>query len=528
MTAFRRLLAAATILASLGAPAAADAGWSSPKPLSPAAPGSVSEMDIGFDADGNALAAWTHTAPGGDTVLWAATRPAGGAWSTPKLLAGDDAVYGGDDAFPPTVVVHPGGRAAVQWTENTPKIPSRTIVAVAIGQAGGAIGDPFVPHSTGVNHDAAEAVFDAEGALHLVYDAGLSGDNRIYERTLAAGSDTWSDATPVAPAMSVPQYELDLAIDADGNRALVWTSGFFDAPAIQAAVRPAGGAWTAPAELQAGDGATRPRVAIMPGGRVVAIWGTGTAAAYGIGADAPSWSQPAAMVSDEELIDLQRDELGRLHLLTRTGSELRHRAMAVDSTSFAPFTAVDDSPVSFDFGPALAIGPDGEAAVSWYDGNGRGRVRLFDGETWKPAEEKPATTTTTQPPQVQPPPMVPPVAEIVKVLGTFPKAPVVTPAAATFEQSFPGPGQAKWDLFLGRPAVAVAAAAKKKAKPVLLGTSSRTIAAAGKVKAKIKVGAKRRAALKKAKKPAVYLRTTFTDLTGRTVQTLKKVRYKRR
>src|SRR5919107_847391 len=116
MTAFRRLLAAATILASLGVPAAAQAGWSAPKPLSPSGSGSVSDLDIGFDADGNAVAAWTQLPAGGDTQLWVATRPAGGSWSAPKLLAGDDPVYGGDDAFAPTVVVHPGGRAVVQWT----------------------------------------------------------------------------------------------------------------------------------------------------------------------------------------------------------------------------------------------------------------------------------------------------------------------------------------------------------------------------------------------------------------------------
>ena len=676
----RRLLAAATTVAAFGLPAAAHAGWSAPKPVSPAdRTGSVSDFDIGFDADGDAVAAWTQSPEGeGNSELWVATRPAGGAWSAPKLLAADDPVYGNDDAFPPSVVVHPGGRAAVQWTENTPKIPYRTVVGIAVGEAGGAIGDSFVPHSTGVNHDPAEPVFAPDGTLHLVYQAGLNADNRIYERSLAPGATAWSEPSPVAPAMSVPQYELDHAIDADGNRALVWTSDYIDEQDINAAVRPAGGTWSAPAQLEANiSGGTRPRVTITPQGRALAAWGAARLAAFAFGSEDQTWSAPATVASNATVVDMQSGADGVAHLLTQEGPALRHRTLAPDATTFGDAVAIDGTPDDHDFDPGLAVGPGGEAAAAWHDSSGNSRVALFDGDGWdassavnpegvdayrrasiawdnlgsvvaglplrraadgpeaadvvvldrtapdlveasmqttgvagsalrysaaatedwsairyewsfgdggkatgasvehtwaaagrssatlrivsdggtlelpaaevviSPAtegghheepkpEEKPVTqppvTSTPSTPQTGGQPSLPTVAEVVKVLGTFPKAPVVTPAEASFEQSFPGPGKAKWDLFLGRPAAPplARASAGAKAKPVLLGSSSKTIATAGKVKTKIKVSKKRRAALKRAKRPAVYLRTTFTDVTGRTVVAVKKVRFKRR
>lgn len=370
----RSLTAAALSLSALALPGAAHASFTAPEPISSS--GTVSEVDIATDAAGNAVAAWTQFTTS-DADVYVATRPAGGAWSAPDKLTSDTPTYSGDDAFTPSVVVRPDGKAVVVWTENTPAPPtSRTVVSAAVGEAGGAFGDAV--QLTTTNSDVAEPVFDAAGDLHLVYDEGLSGGNALYERILPAGSATWGDAVAIpGTELALPQYAVDLAIDAAGNAAVTWTSDYYDSTDVRAAHRVAGGEWVTHGLLEenyAGDATTH--VAIDGSGQALVVYGSSRMSALDLGAAMPTWSAPADLTPGETALDLQTAPDGSLLMLGQTGSDVVVSSFAAGTTAPSDSGAVDDT-AGYDRDPRITLNPAGGFAVSWWAMGEGAHVAVF-------------------------------------------------------------------------------------------------------------------------------------------------------
>lgn len=656
-------LAVAAIAGALALPTPASAAWTVPLPISPDAHGgNIRDVDVAFDAAGNAVAAWTRHPSGANADIWAATRPQGGAWSEPVKLTTDAPSHSGDDAFVPSVVVAPSGRAVIMWTENTALIPSRTVVSAATAKAGESIGSAVTLSATSVNASPAEPVFDAGDTAHLVYGQGLSADNAIYSRTLAADASEWSSPEVVAPSMSVPQYDLDFDIDENGNQVLAWSSDYFGDWDVNVAYRRPGESWSA---LQiAVDEPTDPQPRVAIGDRrAVVVWGESRWSKVDLRDILPVWDDPVELATGERVKGAHSDASGAVHVLTWSDAVKVH-TLEQGASSFGAGVPVDgSSPGQYEYDPAMAVAPHGEIAVAWrnassgvgvavgsgssydtstlalgadpmvyskpspaFDGLGnvavafdrdRGPDRpkgpdlsvldrtapvlessVFEAEgmagqsllfsatasddwspvtyswdmgdgaaavesashsysyatagvksvqltinaggsrteqigqvTVAPAKDEavinpPAPTPTATPtPQTQP--QAPPAETVVKALETFVKPPVVNSKTAKFTQTFPSLGKAVWGLYLNKVPVAAKARAAKKAKPVLLGKSSKTIAGAGEVSASVKIKKSKSKALRKARKAKVYLQTTFTDAFGRTFVTVSRVKVKK-
>src|SRR5207247_772078 len=84
------------------------------------------QPDVAMDSNGNAVAVWTCT-PTGASRVRTSTRPNGGSWSTPVVLA--------NNASNPQVSIDPQGNATAVW-EKSNTVESATM------PAGGSFGPP--------------------------------------------------------------------------------------------------------------------------------------------------------------------------------------------------------------------------------------------------------------------------------------------------------------------------------------------------------------------------------------------------
>lgn len=153
---------------------------------------------------------------GGQSEVQSSVHPVGGGWQTPVVLS-----VAGEASEPPVVTVDPQGDATAVWVD-----AGHDIVKAAVRPAGGAWSVP-------VN-------VSAEGTNYLQHDS-----------------------------------DPHVVVDAHGNASTVWElyHATHETDAVQAAVRPAGGAWEAPVDLDSGElSVVNPRLAVDPQGDVTAVW----------------------------------------------------------------------------------------------------------------------------------------------------------------------------------------------------------------------------------------------------------------
>src|SRR5207244_1812967 len=92
-------------------------------------------------------------------------------------------------------------------------------------------------------------------------------------RPIATGA--WEGPVALNPGADPnSSYDVHLAVNGEGAAVAAWQTNFSGrGSGIEAAIRPAGGTWQAPAELSAAaDIQQFPRVAIDAAGNAVAVW----------------------------------------------------------------------------------------------------------------------------------------------------------------------------------------------------------------------------------------------------------------
>ena len=216
---------------------------------------------LGFDANGDAVAAWNDFDTVSRDSIFVTERPWGGAWSEPRSISG-----GQHAVSPPEVVTSPRGDVAVTWLSGEPFSPFRSADRVwfALRPPGGAFGPPEVA----IEGSAAEPALALDGAGNAVVGGTSSGELRLAARP-AGGS--------FGPAQNVPgltgAVEQPLLQYVEGrNRFLalarVYTS---NGTRLLAAERRAGG-WQEPPFLIAPRATRAMSVAFDAQGRGLAVW----------------------------------------------------------------------------------------------------------------------------------------------------------------------------------------------------------------------------------------------------------------
>jgi hypothetical protein len=264
-----------TIVQAAFRPAGASA-WQTPIQLSTVPGGMmppsniVSVPRVALDPQGDAVAVWVQTLATSPSIV-AATRPGvSGVWQSPAQIGSTGPTDGG-----PQVVIDPAGRATAIWADASG-------IRTADQPLGGTWSTPAaVPGSAGA-FDPSLAL-DPQGDATAVFDQSVGNGVGPSAKADAAASArplgaTWQ--TPVVISTQNPDSghapNPQVAVDPQGDAIAVWTAFDGTNNTAEAANRPAGGAWPAPAAAKTlsrdAEGLSPPQLAVDPQGNAAVVW----------------------------------------------------------------------------------------------------------------------------------------------------------------------------------------------------------------------------------------------------------------
>ena len=247
----------------------ANGEWAAPANVS--GPGlDVDQPDVALNAAGNGVAVW-QSSDGATTSIRAATRTAAGSWSAPQALSS------GANAERPRVGIDSAGNAVAVWSLNAGHFRAQATVHPAGGgwapaqTLSSASADAFQPQvAVNASGSAVAAWLSFDGRSYVVQSAG---------RPRGGAWSSVQNLSPLSPDLGAPQIALDPA----GGAVAVWRGLNSARERIQAARRPAQGAWSTPRLLSASGGdADLPDVALDAAGNGAAIWQTGNGVTWSV------------------------------------------------------------------------------------------------------------------------------------------------------------------------------------------------------------------------------------------------------
>jgi len=239
------------------------AGGSFSAPIDLSLPGQGAEgAQVALDQAGGAVAVWLHF-NGTNTVVQAAVRPAGGSFSAPIDLS-----LPGQDTYGARVALDQAGGAVAVWLHSS---GTNRIVQAAVRPAGGSFSAPIDLSAPGQDAFRAQVAIDQAGGAVALWDTSNGTNDVVQAAVRPAGGSFSAPIDLSAPGQAAQGAQV--ALDQAGDAVAVWLRFDGTNNVVQAAVRPAGGSFSAPVDLSApGQGAFGPQVAMDQAGDAVAVW----------------------------------------------------------------------------------------------------------------------------------------------------------------------------------------------------------------------------------------------------------------
>jgi hypothetical protein len=241
--------------------------------------GTANGQAIAMNPKGDAIAVWQYSrsrAVGAKATIQAATRPAGGTFSKPVSLSAP-----GKDAINPRPAIDPAGNAIVVWQRGHPIQHNDDRVQASVRPAGGTFSKPVTLSAPGKTSEDAEVAMDRDGNAIAVWERGdpyqeaYRKNAVVQAATLRAGGSFSAPVTLSSPARAEP--EPVLAMSPAGHAVVAWEQHTPAGWIIQAAVREPGGRFSTPADLSVRNHHSQyPEVAIDRAGGATVVWERGT------------------------------------------------------------------------------------------------------------------------------------------------------------------------------------------------------------------------------------------------------------
>lgn len=244
----------------------AGAAWSAPADLS-AADRNAELPQVGIDGSGSAVAIW-RSFDGNNFVVQAASRPAGGGWDGPVDLSAT-----GHDGMDPRLALDSAGEATAVWSRFNGAKPAHSVIQAASRPAGGAWSGPVDVSDPAQNAQTPAVAIDAGGAVTAVWSR-FDGSDYIVQAAERPPGGSWGAAADLS-ATGRSSVTPDVAVNASGAAVVVFSrANGVGRSIVQSAARPfAGGPWEAPIDLSSLEGvAITPEIAIDDAGEAVAVW----------------------------------------------------------------------------------------------------------------------------------------------------------------------------------------------------------------------------------------------------------------
>ncbi|MET0306627.1 MAG: PKD domain-containing protein [Solirubrobacterales bacterium] len=371
---------------------ASAAGWLEPKDISAANEVVDGRPEVAVDAAGNAIAIWERHV-GGEEIVEATERPAGGDWSEPEILS-----LPGEEGDQSQVAIDAAGNAIAAWV--TDDGIGGFVIRSAVRPPGGAWPEPEDVSDSISAAGSPMLAIDAVSEAVAVWTAFDSGDVLVQGAVRSADGE-WSEPDDLSPAGQdvTPLEAPDAAIDAAGNAIAVWKLDGSSNFIVQAAVRAAGqDDWSAPDDLSdAGQDAGEPSVAMDDEGDAVAVWTrldgpdiiqAAVRPASGDWANADDLSDAGGEAGQP---DAAMDEAGDAVAVWRRYNGSNFIVQAAVRPAAGEWADADDLSASGQDGasPVVAMNVAVGAVAMWYRDDGsnlrvQAAVRPLDGEWSKP------------------------------------------------------------------------------------------------------------------------------------------------
>jgi len=230
---------------------------------------------VAMDPEGNAVAIWSRQ-NGTNSIIQAATRPAGGRWSPVADLTGI-----GPDTRSPQVAMDGKGNAVALWRSEPagfgPPAFFGSAMQTATRPAGGAWSAPqTISNPTEFAKGIPDLAVNVRGdAVAIWYGSSgnTNGSPTVVRSASRSAGGSWS--TPQELSTVGQNYIPQVVLDAQGDAVAVWANGpsFDRHEEVKAATRSAGGSWTPQQQLSVtGEHVYRTQVAVDPAGNAVAVW----------------------------------------------------------------------------------------------------------------------------------------------------------------------------------------------------------------------------------------------------------------
>ncbi len=385
------LLVLVVVMLSSTVGSASAAGWLEPKDISASNEVVDGRPQVAVDPAGGAVAIWERHV-GGEEVVEATERPAGGDWSEPEILS-----LPGEEGEQSQAAIDAAGNAIAVWV--TGDGIGGFVVRSAVRPLGGTWSEPEDVSDSISAAGSPILAIDAVSEAVAVWTAFDNGDVLVQGAVRSADGE-WSEPDDLSPAGQdvTPLEAPDVAIDAAGNAIAVWKlEGSNDI--IQAAVRPAGQEdWAAPDDLSdAGQDAKEPAVAMNDAGEAVSVWTRFDGADTVQGAVRPAggaWAEPDDLSDagqDAGQPDVAIDEAGEAGAVWRRYNGSNFIVQAAVRPAGGEWADPDDLSASGQDGasPVAAMNVPVGAVAMWYRDDGanfrvQAAVRPPDGEWSKP------------------------------------------------------------------------------------------------------------------------------------------------
>jgi hypothetical protein len=260
------MLGACVALGLLAAPSAGAADWTTPLALSVADP-STGSPEVALDPQGDAVAVWSRLS-GVNYIVQAALRLAGsGTWQSAVDLSA-----AGQNALAPQVALDAQGNAIVVWNRGG-------TVQAAVRPVGGGWQPALDISAAGSGNP--QIAIDPQGNALVLWERRGATTTTVQAASRPAASGVWQPAIDISAAApnSMTATNPQVAFDAQGNAIAVWSLSNGAVNIVQAALRPAGGAWQMASPLSAiGANAAEAQIAFDAQGNAIAVWARGTGA----------------------------------------------------------------------------------------------------------------------------------------------------------------------------------------------------------------------------------------------------------
>jgi PKD repeat protein len=244
----------------------AGGAWSTPHILGGA--DGAPRSQISGDANGDVVV-WWQDYTGGNYVLGAEVRPAGGSWQTSPQYVSSPASTIGD----PDVVIGPGATAHAIW--ETALVPSALDSSdfTAGGADGGSWSAPALVNVAGTNASNPEIAFDAAGSETLLWGT-VSGANDGIDAAIRPNGGSWSMPATLLALGDAASTSSSLSVSPSGQAVAGFAATGSSVPTTELSFRAAGGTWQPARELSpySAGSSTPPSLGQDAAGNVLAAW----------------------------------------------------------------------------------------------------------------------------------------------------------------------------------------------------------------------------------------------------------------